>query len=231
MSNFLRKLLDQIRALLARLAAILGPQMAKLTAPLRPYLERIQDTIRPYNQQLRARYQKLESRERTLVKQAGAVLALFLVYDLVYLPISNWRDSLDTRIETRHRETGEVQHLVETYLQRKKQLQEAERNTVPMGKDFSLFSVIESSLTKSVGHEKIASITPAADRKLSDGFVQYSVELKLQDVNLAQVVDALYGVKTLSAPVTVSNMRITRRIQDTHTYDVDITCVALGKSG
>ena len=66
-------------------------------------------------------------------------------------------------------------------------------------------------------------------RKLSDGFLQYSVELKLQDVNLAQIVDALYGVKTLTAPVAVSNMRVTRRIQDPHTYDVEMTCIALAK--
>ncbi len=154
MSNFLRKLLDRIRTLMVRLGALLRPLGSRITEPLEPYLERVQESIRPLTSQLRSRYQKLESRERTLVKLAGAVLALFLAYDLVYLPISNWRDSLDTLIETRHRETGEVQHLVETFLQRKKQLQDAERNTVPMGKDFSLFSIIESSLTKSVGPRK-----------------------------------------------------------------------------
>ncbi len=166
-----------------------------------------------------------------LVKIAGAVVTLFLAYNLIYSPISNWRDSLDTTLETRHRELGEVQHLVETYLERKKQLQAAERNTVPIGKDFSLFSVIEKSLTTSVGHDKIASITPGADRKLSDGFIQYSVDLKLQNVSLGQIVDAwCYGVKTLSAPVAVSNMHVTRRLQDSHTYDVEMTCIALGKS-
>jgi type II secretory pathway component PulM len=203
--------------------------LAQLLKPLNPYLERIDDAVRPTIAQLRSRYQKLERRERRLVKAAGAVLALFLVYTFIYSPISDWRDSLDTTLDTRHHEIGEVQHLVDTYLQRKKELQAAERNTVPMGKDFSLFSVIESSLTKSVGHDKIASITPSADRKLTDGFVQYSVELKLQDVNLGQVVDALYGVKNLSAPVAVSAMRITRRIQDPHTYDVEMTCIALAK--
>jgi type II secretory pathway component PulM len=180
--------------------------------------------------QLQSRYQKLEPREKMLVKIAGAVVTLFLAYNLIYSPISNWRDSLDTTLETRHRELGEVQHLVDTYLQRKKELQAAERNTVPMGKDFSLFSVIEGSLTKTVGHDKIASINPDADRKLSDGFVQYSVDLKLQNVSLGQIVDALYGVKTLSAPVAVSNMHVTRRLQDSHTYDVEMTCIALGKS-
>jgi type II secretory pathway component PulM len=203
--------------------------LARLLSPLAPYLEQASDAIRPSIAQLQSRYQKLESRERTLVKLAGGVLALFLAYNFIYMPISNWRDSLDTTLETRRREIGEVQHLVENYLERKKQLQQAERNTVPIGKDFSLFSVIESSLTKTVGHDKIASINPDADRKLSDGFIQYSVDLKLQNVSLGQIVDALYGVKTLSAPVAVSNMRVTRRIQDPHTYDVEMTCIALAK--
>jgi type II secretory pathway component PulM len=203
--------------------------LARLLSPLAPYLEQASDAIRPSIAQLQSRYQKLESRERTLVKLAGGVLALFLAYNFIYMPISNWRDSLDTTLETRRREIGEVQHLVENYVERKKQLQQAERNTVPIGKDFSLFSVIESSLTKTVGHDKIASINPDADRKLSDGFIQYSVDLKLQNVSLGQIVDALYGVKTLSAPVAVSNMRVTRRIQDPHTYDVEMTCIALAK--
>jgi type II secretory pathway component PulM len=204
--------------------------LAQLLRPLAPYRERVGDAISPAVGQLQSRYQKLEPREKMLVKIAGAVVTLFLAYNLIYSPISNWRDSLDTTLETRHRELGEVQHLVDTYLQRKKELQAAERNTVPMGKDFSLFSVIEGSLTKTVGHDKIASINPDADRKLSDGFVQYSVDLKLQNVSLGQIVDALYGVKTLSAPVAVSNMHVTRRLQNSHTYDVEMTCIALGKS-
>ena len=211
-------MMDQLRKLLSR-----------LFKPLMPYLERVSDATSPAIAQLRARYQKLESRERTLVKIAGIVVGLFFVYNFIYMPIATWRDSIDTTLDTRRHQIGEVQHLVETYLERKKQLQVAERNTVPIGKDFSLFSVIEGSLTKTVGHDKIASINPDADRKLSDGFLQYSVDLKLQNVSLAQIVDALYGVKTLSAPVAVSNMHVTRRIQDPHTYDVEMTVIALAK--
>ena len=216
-------MLDQLRQSFANV-------LAQVLEPLAPYRERVGDALRPAISQLQARYQKLEPRERTMVKLAGAVLGLFVAYNFIYMPISNWRDSIDTTLDTRRHEIGQVQHLVETYIERKKQLQQAERNTVPIGKDFSLFSVIEGSLTKSVGHDKIASINPDADRKLSDGFVQYSVDLKLQNVSLAQIVDALYGVKTLSAPVAVSNMRVTRRVQDPHTYDVEMTCIALAKS-
>lgn len=203
--------------------------LAQMLKPLAPYREQIGDALHPAIAQLQARYQKLEPRERTLVKFAGAVVALFFAYTFIYTPISNWRDSLDTTLDARRHDLGEVQHLVENYIQRKKELQEAERNTVPIGKEFSLFSVIEKSLTTTVGHDKIASINPDADRKLSDGFIQYSVDLKLQNVSLGQIVDALYGVKTLTAPVAVSNMHVTRRLQDPHTYDVEMTCIALAK--
>jgi type II secretory pathway component PulM len=210
-------------------------QLKKIIDGLRqaidPYRERVLVAIRPYLAQLRSRYDKLESRERRLVQIAGAVFAIFLIYDFIYLPIANWQESLSNTVATRRREIGDVQHLVDTYVQRKTQLREAEKNTVPIGKDFSLFSVIEKSLTQSVGHDKIASITPGSDSKLSDGFTQYSVECKLQNVSLAQVVDALYGVKTLSAPVAVSNLRIQRRTPDVHSYDVELTCIALAKSG
>jgi len=201
-----------------------------LYQPIAPYAEQVSDAIVPIREQLQSRYQKLEPRERTLLRVAGIVFSVFMAYNLVYSPLMSWRDSLDTAIETRQHELGNAQHLVDTYLQRKKELRDAEKNTVPIGQDFSLFSVIEKSLTATVGHDKISSITPGADRKLSDGFLQYNVELKLQNVSLAQIVDALYGVKTLNAPVEVSNLHITRRLQDPHTYDVEMTCIALAKS-
>lgn len=204
--------------------------LAALFNPIAPYWEQAVDAMAPLLAQLQARYRKLEPRERTLLKVAGVIVTLFLAYNLIYSPLISWRDSIDTAIETDQHEIGNVQHLVDTFILRKKQLRDAEKNTVPIGKDFSLFSVIEKSLTTTVGHDKIASITPGADRKLSDGFLQYNVELKLQNVSLAQIVDALYGIKTLSAPVAVSDMHVTRRLQDPHTYDVEITCIALAKS-
>ena len=194
-----------------------------------PPIRRIRGSLDPLTAQLRVRYQRLERRERILLQIAGVVFAIFVAYNFIYLPFQDWQQSLQTTLETRQHELGQVQHLVDVYLQRKAEVQTAEKSTVPIGKDFSLFSVIEKSLTQSIGHDKIGSITPAADRKLSDGFTQLSVELKLQNVSLAQVVDALYGVRSINAPVSVSNLHITRRTQDPHTYDVDITCVALAK--
>ncbi len=197
---------------------------------LRPYLKQAATRVDPLIAQARGRYQKLEPRERILVQIAGGLVGVFLVYNLIYMPIVGLSSGLQNKIVQRQQDLTEVRRLAAAYAQVKANLATAERRTVPLGKDFSLFSVVEASLTKSVGRQKIGSITPGSDRKLADGFTEYSVQLKLDNVNLAQLIDALYGINSLSMPIGVSNIRIQRRTQDTHSYDVDLTCVALAKN-
>lgn len=197
---------------------------------LRPYLKQAATRVDPLIAQARGRYQKLEPRERILVQIAAGLVGVFLIYNLIYMPIVDLSSGLQNKIVQRQQDLAEVRRLAATYTQLKADLASAERHTVPLGKDFSLFSVVEASMTKSVGRAKIGSITPGSDRKLTDGFTEYSVQLKLDNVNLAQLVDALYGINSLSMPIGVSNIRIQRRTQDTHSYDVDFTCVALAKN-
>jgi len=203
---------------------------ARVADLIRPYLKQAATRVDPLIAQARGRYQKLEPRERVLVHIAGGLVGVLLIYNLIYLPIVDLSAGLQNKIVQRQQDLAEVRRLAGTYAQLKADLAAAERHTVPLGKDFSLFSVVEGAMTRSVGRDKIGSITPGADRKLSDGFTEYSVQLKLANVTLAQLVDALYGISSLSMPVGVSTIRIQRRTQDTHSYDVDLTCVALAKN-
>ncbi len=200
--------------------SLLGPALKRLSAALEPQLA-----------QARARYEKLEPRERLLLKALTVVFGLFFIYDFVYLPIINFRQDLRASVEERRQQLGEVRALVDTYLRRQAELKLAERRASTAGKDFSLFSALESTLTKSVGRDHLASITPRPDRKLHQGLTEHSVELSLSNVSLKQIVDALYGVRHLSVPVAVSSLHITRRTGDTHSYDVEMTCVAVSHNG
>ena len=197
----------------------------------RPLLRQVAERIDPLVGQARERYAKLEPRERVLLRIAGGLFGVFLAYNIIYVPIVSLSSGLEDKIVQRQHDLAEVRRLTVTYAQLKADLATAEHRTVPLGRDFSLFSVIETSLTKSVGREKIGSITPGTDRKLADGFTEYSVQLKLANVNLSQLVDALYGINSMQMPVGVANLRIQRRSQDTHSYDVDLTCVALARNG
>jgi Type II secretion system (T2SS), protein M len=173
-------------------------------------------------------YQKREARERLLIKVAGTIGAIFVVYNLIYVPLVDLRQDMQDRVEARQRELVHVRALMRSYDRVRADLSEAEKGTVP-DKDFSLFSVIEQSLDRSVGRTKIGSITPS-DRPLPGGFQQHVVDLKLTGLSLPQIVDTLYGVQSLPVPVTVSNLHIRQLSQDSYSYDVDMTCMALGRS-
>ncbi|HUO04301.1 MAG TPA: type II secretion system protein GspM [Candidatus Binataceae bacterium] len=213
--------------MLGRWIAIIWGRALEL---LRPVIARLSPIATPYVEQARARYQKLEPREKVLVRIAGGLVTILFVYNFMFLPIMNFASGLQDRIIQRQTDVLMVRRLSTNYAQMKAELKVAEHNTIPSVSNFSLFSVLEGTLTTSVGREKIASITPGSNRKLPDGFLEYSVELKLENVTLAQLTDALYGINTLKEPVGVETIRIQRRTQDTHSYDVDLTCVALAKT-
>ncbi len=203
----------------ARLAAILGDGAARARTALAPTIAAA-----------RGRYQKLEPRERVLVQIAGALVALFIAFDLVYLPIQGALGGLGDRIQERQHDALEVAHMMRAYQRLRVDLATMRTRTVAASGDFSLFSVVEQALTRAPGKDKIGSITPA-EKAIPGAMTQYTVELKLNALSLPQVVDTLYGLSALNVPVTVSTLHVTRRSQDSHTFDVEMTCVALGRNG
>ena len=196
-----------------------------------PYAARIRPYVGPYIDRLRARYERLEPREKTLVQIAGALIGVFLAYNLVYSPFEGLRQDLSDRTETRERQISEVRRMVQQYRQLSLEVAAAEKRTVRQTKDFSLFSAVEGKLTDTVGVVKVASITPGEDQKISKDLVQHNVEIALTALALPEVVDTLYGIKTLPVPVLVSSLHIKRAQLITTSFEVQMTCVAIGKSG
>ena len=213
---------------------IIGASAGAIGARLAPVFDaaaaRMRAALGPAAAAARGRYQKLEARERVLVQIAGALLALFVAFNFVFFPIQTAIGGLGDRIQQRQHDAVDVAHLIRAYQRLHVDLATMRSRTVAESGDFSLFSVVEQALTRAPGKDKIGSITPA-DKTLPGGMKQYTVELKLNGLSLAQVVDTLYGLGAMNVPVTVSTVHITRRSQDPHTFDVEMTCVALGRSG
>jgi hypothetical protein len=195
-----------------------------------PYAERMRPYVGPYIHRAQARYRRLEPREKILVQVAGALIGVFLAYNLVYSPFESLRQDLSDRTETRARQISEVRHMVQQYLQLKLEVAAAEKRTVRQTKDFSLFSAVEGKLSDTVGVAKVSSITPGEDQKISNDLVQHNVEIALTNISLPDIVDTLYGVDTLPVPVLVSDLHI-KRSELVTSFDVQMTCVAIGKSG
>jgi hypothetical protein len=230
---------ERIRAMIAKVAQPvwtpattqrIRSHATRLAQPLKPYTERIKRAATPAWEAGRAWFDKREPREKVLLGVAGAILAVLLLYNLIYSPIAWLKDSLTDRVASRQQELIDLRGLMQTYERMQHNLALAQHRTVPDNPNFSLFSVVEQTLSKSVGREKVGSITPT-DQPVAGGFHQYSVDIKLNGITLPQVVDTLYGVQTLNMPITVSNLQLRQRANDPHSYDVDMSCTALAKSG
>lgn len=174
-------------------------------------------------------YSKREQREKLLLRILGVVLGVIVLYDFIYLPIAGLGEGLGDRVAIRQQQLAEVRGMMRSYDRLKVELAATERRTV-RSKDFSLFSIVEQSLSRTVGRDKVSSIAPS-DRAVPGGFEQFMVDIKLSALSLGQIVDMLYGVQTLPMPVTVSSLHVRQRPQDPHSYDVDMTCMSLGRNG
>jgi type II secretory pathway component PulM len=220
-------MLEELRKVIAERTGAIGARLSAISAD---GTARLRTALAPTIAAARGRYQKLEPRERVLVQVAGALVALFIAFNLVYLPIQGALGGLGDRIQERQHDAVEVAHMMRAYQRLRVDLATMRTRTVAASGDFSLFSVVEQALTRAPGKDKIGSITPA-QKAIPGGMTQFSVELKLNALSLPQVVDTLYGLSALNVPVTVSTLHVTRRSQDSHTFDVEMTCVALGRNG
>ncbi len=194
------------------------------------YVNQASAWISPRYRQLRTRYYKLERRERMLLQVAGAALVVFLAYNLIYQPIVSFQAGLTDRIALRQRDLTEVRRMAATYRRVTTELATLEKNTTLPSADYSLTAALSTALNGVVDNDKIGGINPLPNKPVSEQFIQYGASLKLNGVNLAQLVDALYKIKSIKEPVVVSNLHIVKRQADPHTFDVDMTCSVLGKN-
>jgi type II secretory pathway component PulM len=194
------------------------------------YLAELRQRSRIYSNQLRERYRKLERREQYLVQIGSLIFGVFLLYNLVYQPIMAWQSGLEDDIQTRERDVANVRRLTVTYQRVQQEVARLEKQTAPAGPDFALSSVLATALGSAIGNDKIGGINADPPKKISPQFSQYQVALKLSAVSLAQLVDALYQIKTLKVPVVVSDISIKKRVGEHDSYDVDMTCLALARN-
>jgi hypothetical protein len=202
----------------------------RLATACEPYLARTREALTPYWRQIAEWYEKREPREKLLVRLLGGIAAILFIYNALYEPAREWSDGLAEQVTTRQHQVIRLRGMMRNYERLSLELASTQKRTVPGGKDPALFSVLEMTLTNSVGRAKIGSITPS-EHPVPGGFQQYTVDVKLNEIGLAQIVDTLYSLQSLNVPITISNFQIHQHARDSHTFDVDLTCMALGKAG
>jgi hypothetical protein len=168
-------------------------------------------------------YQRLSSRERTLVGLASGAVAVIFVYTMIWQPIEDDRLQLARRIQVRRDELREMQQMRDTYLDLANQFDLRQKIIEKADPRFSLFPHIEATVSRVLGgREKIVSMNPQ-NKDLSGVYREESVELKLNGVSLKELVDLMYQIEKGVQPLRLTRLQVKKRPREPQTFDVTAT--------
>jgi len=157
---------------------------------------------------------RVNPRERKiLVGGIGCILALS-VYLFVISPYLTAINALDRRISAKSKELAEILTMKGEYLRLKENTRGLE-NVMRSARGFSLLSFLENLAATNQLKTKIADMKPVTT-PLSERFKETSVEMKLEDVTLKQLIDYLYQIEQAPQALQIKRIHITKKKDQTY---------------
>src|SRR6516165_3883086 len=96
-----------------------------------PYLARAVTIIAPYRRQAAEWYEKREPREKLLLRVLAGIVAVLFIYNVIYVPVRDWRADLAERVTTRQQELIRLQGMMRSYDRLRDELASTQKRTVP----------------------------------------------------------------------------------------------------
>lgn len=168
----------------------------------------------------------LNPRERLIVSAGFVVLLLILAWFALLNPYFETMGSLDRHIAAQKRNLGKVQQMQQKIVQLKQQLATVGTRRQ---KSKQLFSQVESVAEQTGVREQLLSMRPQPATVQGD-FRQQLVEIKLEKLNLGQLVKLLHAVEYRSGGVQVKSLRVKPRFENRSELDVNMVLVSLEKT-
>jgi len=164
---------------------------------------------------------RLSPREQRLLAIFGSVLLAAGLFVLVIEPVAAGRRSAERKIAALDGDVREMQRLAARIRQLQTAVGNAAADDGAADKGFSLFSFIDKATSASVSREAIASMNPSR-RPAREGFEESTVELRLTNVSLTEVVGLLRQIEAATEPVYVKRVELKRRYDDNARFDAII---------
>ncbi len=178
--------------------------------------------------ELLASYNRLAPRERVLVGVAAVTTIVILLYSFVWDPLQSNRALLARRITAKEKDLREVQRQRDVFLALARRLEANQSATSEADPNFNLFAYVQNATTQAVSRERILSLNPST-KNVNPEYQELQVEVKLQQISLAQLVDLLYRIEKGEHPLRFSRLQIKKRHNDIYNFDV-IATVSLLKA-
>jgi general secretion pathway protein M len=171
---------------------------------------------------------QLNPRERLALIVGAVVVLVTLIYLGIVAPYRQAMGRLDARIATRQKQLGQIQEVRQDYLQLQQQVAAAE-SRLDRGREFSLFTFVETTAAREAGRENLIYMRPQPP-STQEGFREESVEVKLEKIRLDQLVRFLYAFEAVDAALEIKNLRIRTRFDNRSLLDAVLTISMYGRA-
>jgi hypothetical protein len=169
-----------------------------------------------------ASFNRLAPRERLLLGLAVLSVVVISLYSFVWEPVQNGRDLTERRFVTKEKDLREILKQRDVYLDLLRRLEANKATISPGDPGFSLFSHLDNTIAQAVGREHVTSMNPSA-KNIGNDYQEDSVEIKLTQINLAQLVDLLFRIEKGDRQLRFSRLQIKKRYNDNFNFDVTAT--------
>jgi general secretion pathway protein M len=150
---------------------------------------------------------KLAKREKYLVMLAGCAIAFFLVFQFVIFPFLDERKRMRRSIAAKQESFKEVLRLRGEYEVQKKGFQGIKQILSKRKAGFTLFSFLEKSAGEAELKGHIKYMKPSTTQSTGP-YKESTVEMKLEQITLKQLVDYLYRVESPESLISIKRISI-----------------------
>jgi type II secretory pathway component PulM len=138
-------------------------------------------------------FQNLQLREKVFVVCAAVAAALLLLFMLVIGPVLDRSALLDRQIRKAEQDVKTLKALSREYNQQKDMLVNLEK-LISEGPDVALMTQLATLARKTKVDKSISSMTPSVNSSTA-AYSEESVDVKMDNVDLAKLVEYLYEMK------------------------------------
>ena len=155
----------------------------------------------------------LNKREKIGVAAAAAAIVIFLVLQFLVFPLFEKNDQLTRTLATRQQELEQIRLMQAEYRQTTRKAEQAQRYLKQRSRGFTLFSFLETLAGKTDIKNHIAYMRPTTTAQKDSPFRLSMVEMKLQEITMAQLLAYLHGIETSRDMISIKRLSISKAEQ------------------
>jgi general secretion pathway protein M len=180
-------------------------------------------------QRLTERWQQSSPRERVIILIGGGVVAASLVFLLIVDPLLSTLEKLDRQTNRKQKDIQELAIVAQAYTGKRAALTKLEQRMPTADAQFSLVAFMEEATTTAQIRDHIVGMQPQTPTVVQ-GYQETAVDLRLDGVQLPQVLALLMAIEQAPYEVQVRHLQLKPKFDNPTNLDATLRIVTYAKA-